>query len=158
MKRLIIFLVIPLTIIIFATITKWWYVSVVDGTDEILTGSPFPFVCRGFHTSMSLQLFMLEFMVDMLIYFTVILLFIYLVDKFVWKIRVNQLMIIILYGASGLIISLSGLIASDPNNLFFLSRPFDIEIMDTGYKFTWQTLPHPDYYKYHPERRPEKKE
>lgn len=42
------------------------------------------------------------------------------------------------------------LIASNPNNLFYTKRPFDIEIMETGYKFIWQQTERPDYYKFHP--------
>jgi hypothetical protein len=29
-----------------------------------------------------------------------------------------------------------------------------MEIMDSGYKFIWQEMEYPDYYKYHPERKP----
>jgi len=153
MKKLVIYLVIPLTIIVFAFITKWWYVLVIDGTDVILTGFPLPFVCPGFHTSMSLQIFILEFVVDLLTYFIAIFLLIFFIDKFIMKIKVHRAMTIALYGLCGLIMSVSGLLAADSNNLFFLSRPFDIEIMDSGYQFTWQKLAHPDYYKYHPEKR-----
>src|SRR4030095_4232919 len=150
MKKLLFYLVMPLTIIAFATMTKWWYVVVVDGTDEILIGFPFPFVCPGFHTSMSIQIFVLELIIDLLTYFCIIFILIYIINKFIWKIKITRVSTIVLYTMCGTVFSAAGLIAAGPNNLFFLSRPFDIEIMETGYKFTWQNLAHPDYYKYHP--------
>lgn len=32
-------------------------------------------------------------------------------------------------------------------------RDFEIEVMETGYRFFWEDHERPDYYKYHPEKR-----
>ena len=154
MKQLILKIVIPLTIISFATYTKWWYVLVVDGTDEILTGFPLPFVCRGWHTSGSLQIFMAEFLIDLLIYFLTWLSIIFCISRLLVKFNASKVLTILFYSLAALIVLATSFIASNSNNLFYLKRNFDIEIMETGYKFSWQDIERPDYYKYHPERKP----
>ena len=58
-----------------------------------------------------------------------------------------------LWALSGFIISGTTLIASDSNNIYYVKRPFEIAIMETGYKFVWQQTTRPDYYKYHPEQK-----
>ena len=64
--RHILTLVLPLTIILFGTITKWRYVYVEDGPDDFLYGFPLAFICTGWHTSMSLQIFISEIIFDFL--------------------------------------------------------------------------------------------
>src|SRR5690348_8265335 len=68
MKQLTWNLVLPLTVISFTAFTKWWYVE-GDGFTEILKGFPLPFVCPGWHTSLSLQIFVLELITDIMTYF-----------------------------------------------------------------------------------------
>jgi len=63
-------LILPLTVISFATCNKWWYVFPVDAPDTMLTGFPFRYVGPDWHTSMSLQIFIMEFAIDILVYFT----------------------------------------------------------------------------------------
>ena len=58
-----------LTIISFLVFDKWWYALVTDGTDEIFYGFPLPYTCPGFHTSMSKQFFLMEFVIDFVTYF-----------------------------------------------------------------------------------------
>ncbi len=53
------------------------------------------------------------------------------------------------------IIAVYSFVAADPNNLYYIKRPYELEIMDSGYKFIWQKMEYPDYYKYHPERKPD---
>lgn len=60
---------------------------------------------------------------------------------------------IVLWLLSGIVLSGATLIASDSNNVFFVKRPFDIDIMKTGYKFVWQQTERPDYYHYHPNKK-----
>jgi len=56
MKKLIWKIVLPLTLILFSTITMWRFVLIVDGASEILTGFPLPYICPGWHTSLSYQI------------------------------------------------------------------------------------------------------
>ncbi len=60
-----------------------------------------------------------------------------------------------LWTISGLIILGASYTASFPEHIFHFKRPYDMEIMETGYKFGWQHIERPDYYKYHPEGKKE---
>lgn len=81
MKTLTLKLVLPLTIILFFGINKWWYVDVIDGTDEIMYGFPFIYTCRAFHTSLASQYFILEYILDLLVYFLIIWTIVYALYK-----------------------------------------------------------------------------
>ena len=67
-------IILPLSIIFMFIVTKWWYAIPVDGSDKLFWGFPFAFMGEGFHTSMSLQFFVLEFLADFLVHFSIILL------------------------------------------------------------------------------------
>ena len=122
----------------------------VDAPDTLFAGFPFPFVCDGWHTSMSLQIFVTEFFADLLTYFLFWFLVIFCINRFWRKINTNKIVTIVLWTLTGLVISAATLITSNPNNLFYVKRPFDIAILETGYKFGWQQTQRPDYNKYHP--------
>ncbi len=153
MRKLTLKLIFPLSVISFAVITKWWYALPVDGPGSMFAGFPFPFVCEGWHTSMALQFFGTEFLLDIFIYFTFWFIVIFCVDRFWKKVNPNKLTTILLWLVTGLIIATSALIASNKNNLFYVRRPFNIEVMETGYKFIWQRIERPGSYKYHPEKK-----
>lgn len=155
MQRLIFKLILPLTIISFATVTKWWYALPVDAPDTLYSGFPFPFVGDGWHTSMSLQIFVFELFADFLIYclfwFTVT----FCINKFLIKIKTYKVVTIGLWTISGLLILGTSYIASFPEHIFYFKRPYDMEILETGYKVVWLQTERPDYYKYHPEENKE---
>lgn len=155
MKELTYNLIFPLTVISFATITKWWYALPVDAPDTLFVGFPLPFVCEGWHTSMCLQIFLLEFFADLLTYFLFWFIVIFCLDRFWKKINTNKIVTIVLWTLTGLIVSGATLIASNSDNLFYVKRPFDFDLMEKGYKFVWQHTERPDYYKYHPEAKKE---
>jgi hypothetical protein len=150
MKQLTFNLVLPLTVISFATITKWWYALPVDAPDTLFAGFPFPFVCDGWHTSMALQIFVTEFIADFLIYFLFWFIVILCIDRLWTRIKMNKIVTIALWTLAGFVLGGATLIASNPDNLFYVKRPFDMDVMETGYKFMWQHTERPDYYKYHP--------
>jgi hypothetical protein len=150
MKSLIFKIGIPLTIISFATLTKWWYALPVDAPDTMFTGFPFPFVCDGWHTSLSLQIFVTEFVADLMTYFLIWFIILFCINRFVAKLKVHKAVTISLWVVSGLIIAFATLLASNKDNLIFMKRPFGMEIMETGFQFGWQHIERPDYYKDHP--------
>lgn len=145
MKQLTWKLILPLTVISFGTITKWWYALPVDAPDTLYSGFPFPFVGDGWHTSMSLQIFVLELFADFLIYFLFWFTVIFCVNKFWTKIKTNKIVTIGLWTISGLIIIGASCIASFPEHIFYIKRPYDMEIMETGFKFVWEHTDRPDY-------------
>lgn len=126
-----------------------------DAPDTLYSGFPFPFVGDGWHTSMSLQIFVLELFADFLIYFLFWFTVIFCVNKYLTKIRTHKIVTIGLWSISGLIILGASYIASFPEHVFHFKRPYEMEVMETGYKFFWQHTERPDYYKYHPENKRE---
>jgi hypothetical protein len=149
MKQLTWKLIIPLTVISFGTITKWWYTLPVDAPDTLYCGFPFPFVGDGWHTSMSLQIFVIELIADILVYYLIWFVIVFCINKYLTKIKTYKIVTIGLWTISGIIILGASYIASFPENIFHIKRPYDMEIMQTGYKFVWQHTERPDYYKYH---------
>jgi hypothetical protein len=138
MKSLIWKLVLPLTIISFVTITKWWYVAFIDGPHEVLKGFPFPYVCRGWHTSMSLQIYVLELVVDFLTYFTFWFLVIFSIHRFIVPIHISKILFRSLLVLSGLALIGVGFILSDPNHIYKLHRKDEIVIEKTGVHWVWE--------------------
>jgi hypothetical protein len=142
-------LILPLTVISFATITKWWYAFPIDAPDTMYSGFPLPFIGDGWHTSMSLQIFILELFVDFLTYFLFWFLLVFCINKYLAQIKTYKVVTTVLWAISGIIILGTSYTASFPEHIFFLKRPYDMEIMETGYKCVWQETKRPDYYKYH---------
>jgi hypothetical protein len=97
---------------------------------------------------MSLQIFILELIVDVLVYFSFWFIIIMTVTKTVKSFRVPKSMAIILLATSGLFTIILTLLAINPDNIYTTTRPFDIEVMETGYRFMWQDETRPDYDKY----------
>jgi hypothetical protein len=141
MKKLVWRLVIPLTVISFTLFTKWWHTLPVDAPDTVFTGFPFPYVCNGWHTSMSLQVFVLEFISDLLIYFVFWFTIIFFVNRYIKPIKVPNILAIVLLSITLAIAGYSIWIASFKDNIFYTRRNFDMEIIKTGYKFIWQDQP-----------------
>lgn len=151
MKQLTWRLILPVSVISFATFTKWWYTLPVDAPDTLYSGFPFPFVGEGWHTSMSLQIFILEFLIDFFIYFLFWFILVFLIHRFLTKLCLHKILTIAIWSIAGLIICGAVFIASFPDNIFYLTRTYEMEVMETGYKPIWQRIERPDYYKYHPE-------
>lgn len=148
MKQLIWKLVLPLTIISFVVFRKWWYVFPVDAPDSMMAGFPLPYVCDGWFTSMSNQFFIMELIIDLLIYFLFWLLLIFCINRFFVKIKVPKNLIIFLIIINVLIFSGAIFIASMRENIFKLKKDFDVEVKETGYNFIWQNTQRPDIDKH----------
>ncbi len=153
MKNLIFKLIIPLTIISFVFFTKWWYAIPTDAPDTMFYGFPFIYTCQGWHTSMSLQIFVLEFIADFLIYFLVWFILISLINSFLIKLKPNKFLTIFLWIICGFIIVFESLILSNKDNVFRFKRPFEIKVLETGNKFILGKEKRPDYYKYFPKEK-----
>ncbi len=138
----------PLTIISFTIVTKWWYVIPVDAPGTIMAGFPLIWVSDGWHTSMSLQIFLMEFTINFLIYFVFWYLLIASLNKYWRKIKAKKIITIPLFVISMLIIVLTIFIGSMPNHVYKTKRDFDIQVLDTGYKFFWQQRKRPNFSDY----------
>jgi len=143
-------LILPLTIVSFGTFTKWWYVLPVDAPDTMMIGFPLAFISDGWHTSMSLQIFIFEFVLDFLIYFLFWFLFIILIDRYLARIKIAKTLTGILWIFSTIIFSVAIFIASFPEQIFEMKRDWDMQVLVTGYKLTWTHQDRPDLSKYDP--------
>ncbi len=153
MRQLTWKIVLPLTVISFATFTKWWYILPDDAPDTMMAGFPIAFVCDGWYTSGSLQIFIAEFILDLLIYLIFWFLLIFCIDRFLTKIRIHKILTISLSILSGLILTGTIMIAIMPEHVYKAKRDFDLEVMVTGYKFIWQHQERPDFTQYDPRKK-----
>lgn len=134
-----------LTILSFFAITKWWYVLVVDGTDEVMYGFPFIYTCRGFHTSLSSQYFILELVVDFSIYYIFWMSFNYLFTKYVYSFTLKKWLQNILLLTCGLILALQIFMNSIGDNVYSFYRNFDYTYFTSGVDFFGVQNGRPNY-------------
>ena len=140
MKQLILKLVLPLTVILFFVFTKWTCAHVDDAPNTLMQGFPLPYTCPGWGSSMTLQFFVSEFVIDFLAYFLSLLIIIYLIDRFIVHIKTYKAVTVTLFVISGLILCLQILIYSTETT-FYLHRWFSIKEIQSGYAFFWQNYP-----------------
>lgn len=143
MKQLILQRIIPLTIISFATLTKWWYTLPVDAPHTFYSGFPLAYVGDGWGSSMTLQFFALEFIVDLLFYFCCWLFLIYCFNRFVMKLKVFKTITILLYSVAFLMIGGAAIIVFHDGNYLKLYRDYEMDVVKTGFKFTWEYIERP---------------
>ena len=148
-RKLILTLVFPLTIIVFILFSKWWIVDVIDGTDGIMYGIPFIYKSPAFYTSMAEEYFITELIVDFLIYFGIILGIIYLINRFIFEIKIRKIASVILFIIALILISLELLLACMPENRFSIKRDFDIEVKQTGFEFPFNENDSKEFDNYH---------
>ena len=142
-------LIFPLTIISFGTFTKWWYVLPVDAPDTMMVGFPFAFAGDGWFTSMSLQIFLIEFIVDFLIYFLFWFLVVLLIKRILTQINVSKISTRIIWTLAILTISFWVMILTISEKHIKVKRDWDMQVLVTGYKFTWTHKDRPEFSKYY---------
>ncbi|TLX72841.1 hypothetical protein E9993_17015 [Labilibacter sediminis] len=139
MKNLIWKLVLPMTIISIVTLTKWWYVLPVDAPETLMKGFPLPFVCPGWHTSLSLQIFITDFLIDIFVFFMFWFVVVFCIDRFLTKIIIHKIMTVMLLTITGLITAGTIIVATNQDNIFYTIKPWRMDVLETGYKFIWQS-------------------
>lgn len=144
MKQLTLRLAPPLTIISMFLVTKWWFALPVDGPEKLYWGFPFPFWGQGFHTSMSFQFFMLEFVADLIVYFLGWVGLLYLISKMITIAKASNYILKSIWSLAMLLSIGFIILLSISNPVFRLKRDYDWRILQTGYVFIWQETPWPD--------------
>lgn len=133
---------VQLTIIVMAIFTKWWLVLPVDGGNTSMSGFPFPFIANGWHTSLSYQIFIIEFLADFLIHLLLWTLILFLINKYLFTLKIPKVLNIIIWG---LVIIISGsaiFIAAMPDQVIKLKRDWEIQtLLNSGYHFIWEEQP-----------------
>lgn len=131
MKSLIWKLVLPLTVLSFLFVTKSWLAQVIDGADKYMRG--FPLICesQGFQTSMSSQIFVAEFLLNLLTYFLFWFLVVFLFNRFLLKIKIRKIVyrFLIFLSVFSIALYISILVASDVE--FKWKRNFDVDVKST---------------------------
>jgi hypothetical protein len=146
-------LMLPLTIISFGTLTKWWYVLPVEAPDTMMAGFPLAFVGDGWFTSMSIQLFLIELCADFIIYF-LLWFVIVLLTKRVWaQLTISKILTRVFWTLAILTISFWTFILTISEKHIKLKRDWDMQVLVTGYKFTWTNMSRPDFSKYDPNKK-----
>lgn len=115
-----------------------------------MVGYPIAFVSDGWHTSMSLQIFVSELVVDFCIYFSIWFVLIFFVKRLVIKMDISTLLTGMLWACSTVIFAMAIWVASNPDHIIQIRRDWDMKILDTGYKFTWTHKDNPKLLKYDP--------
>jgi hypothetical protein len=145
-KQLTIKLTIPLTIISMFLVTKWWFALPIDGPDKLYWGFPFPFLGQGFHTSMSFQFFLFEFIANIIVYFLAWIGLLYLISKKYAIAKASRFLLKTVW-IMALVLTVGFIIlVSTSNPVFLLKRDYNWKILQTGYVFIWQDTPWPDRY------------
>ncbi|MFM2134712.1 MAG: hypothetical protein RL021_112 [Bacteroidota bacterium] len=132
---------IPKAILTAALFTKWWYAVPVDGPDKFYWGFPLAFVGEGFQTSMSLQVFLLEFVVDFLFY-----VFCWMVlRQFFKRMNIRHSLNKRIYRAtwilSFLVVSVYSSLVAASSPVIHWKRPYQWNVKATGYIFIWERTP-----------------
>ena len=150
MKKIIWQLVIPITVIIFASIDRWTYALVIDAPSTVLNGFPFISSAEAWHTSMATQIFIFEFLSNLFIFFTVIFLIIYSAYRVFKMTQVNKWIYIPLWVFTIPLIILAPVGVLMFDDIIFTHRDFKIEILDQKYYLSWTGYKRPkleDYIK-----------
>jgi hypothetical protein len=144
MKQLTLRLAPPLTIISMFLVTKWWFALPVDAPDKLYWGFPFPFLGQGFHTSMSFQFFVLEFVADFIVYFLGWVGLLYLIFKNISIAKVSNYILTSIWSVAMLLSIGFIILLSTSNPVIHLKRDYDWKILQTGHVYIWQDTPWPD--------------
>ena len=138
-------LILPLTIVSFGAFTKWWHVLPVDAPDTMMLGFPLAFVCDGWHTSMSLQIFVLEFVLDFLVYFSFWFLLIVFIHRYLKRIKNSKILSGIFWVLSTIIFAFVIWISSFTELNLEFKREWDMRVLQFGFKPIWIHQERPVY-------------
>jgi len=148
MKQLIWKIIFPISVISFTIFTKWWYVLPTDAPDTMMVGFPLICISDGWHTSGSLQIFVIELTLNFLLYFLFWFLTFYCINRFLIKVKIHRFLAGISLTLSGLIIVGAIMIGNMSEHIYKTNRNFEIEVLTTGYKFIWEHQERPDFKNY----------
>lgn len=153
MRHLILSLIVPLAIISFWCIGKWWYALPQDAPDTMYTGFPLIYSGAGWHTSLSYQIFIIELIIDILAYFVFWFLIVFLIKRFKKEFKVPKIITFGLWITTFILLIIQTVLLTVSDNVYHLKRPYPIQVLETGIEFGWEIPERPDYNKYFPKER-----
>ncbi|CAM1371791.1 hypothetical protein [Tenacibaculum xiamenense] len=131
MNKLVFRVILPISIILFGTISQWRYGLVLDGTYEFFVGFPFIQQCRGFHTSLSTQYFVMEMLLNFLAYFFITLVFCLFIRKF-YRIEISKKISNSFWIGFGVFLLFFMYLSLEMQDHFLIKRNFKVKITNTG--------------------------
>lgn len=144
MRQLIFRFTLPLTLVLFGLITKWWYGIAIDAKDVFFYGFPLIYKCEGFHTSMSTQYFLFEMSINLITYFGFCLIITLIINRF-WKINISKKIAKIFWIGFGVVFAGIVFLSIELNDVYLIKRNFNVKIFDNGSSIMEMT---PDREKY----------
>ena len=142
MKRLTWRFVLPLAIVGMAVITKWWYVLPEDAPDSMMLGFPLAYICDGWGSSMSKQLFILELFIDLGTYFLCCLLIVFLLYRYA-SFRAGKTITAVVWSVAGVIIVSATLLSQVIDVHVKPQRDFKMKVIETGCQAPWTDTKQP---------------
>jgi hypothetical protein len=154
MKPLILRLILPLSLIFFILITKWWFVE-TELPINYLYGFPLPYTAACVGGNGCVQYFIIPLAIDIAVYFLALLLVTWLVHRFN-PLRIPRAIGYILWAINVLYyipsVAYKNMNASTE---FYTQREFRVfRTLETGFIFVWEDDPVIDYSKYRPAKPP----
>jgi len=131
MKKLIVRLTLPLTLISFGIITKWSYGIAIDAKDVFFYGFPMIYKCEGFHTSLSTQYFLTEMTINLLTYFAFWLIITLTLNR-IWKINISKRISKIFWVGYAVLFLGFAYLSNDLDDRYSTKRDFEVKIFDSG--------------------------
>lgn len=128
-NELLIKRIVPFTIISFVLITKKWYTLPIDAPETVFAGFPLPYVCNGWHTSLSLQFFVLNFLVDFLVYFLFWFLVFWGINTYSKHFKLYRGLTYTIWSIASLIVVGAGIAICTGNNVFFVNQPYEYQLI-----------------------------
>lgn len=153
MKKLIFSVVFPLTFISYFLFDKWWYVLIIDAVDVNMHGFPLINCSPTLTTSMEFEYYVFETIINVSSFFTFWLLIVFSINRFIKPIFISNLIGKICSVLLGLYLIGFTYFSIEFNTRFYFKRDWDIEIMDSGFEWIWQSPPTLDLNKYRPEKK-----
>jgi hypothetical protein len=144
MKQLNLRVALAMSLISMFLLTKWWFALPVDGTDKLYWGFPFAFMGEGFHTSMSYQFFILEFIANFAAYFSFWLILSLSINKWIPNFKIPSIVSKTIMSLALLLCIGFGSLISISNPVFHLKRPYEWKLLATGVIFVWENTPRPE--------------
>jgi hypothetical protein len=144
MKKLILPIVIPLTILIEIIFSKWWYVTIIDGDDQLCQGFPFINEAPSLASSMTFQVFIFPTILNYSIVFAVSFLLVYLFNRLVKAIKPTKMLKIVSFVFVVIFIAFEIWICNAMETRFYWKNNFTNETLGGG--FWWQQVKSREYY------------
>jgi hypothetical protein len=150
MRKLVPRLVLPLTFLSYLLVDKWWYGDIADGPDVVAHGFPLISNAPSIDSSMEIVYFVPETIINISCYFIFWLVLVFIINRWVIGIWLPSVVAKVANGALLVWLFYFTWLSITYHTSFSWNHEQDMTILDSGFEWSWQDAPLPDYNKYHP--------